>query len=304
MNGDRCPGCGAEAGVGDRFCARCGTAWPDPFARLEIALPGAAGVSDRGLRHAYNEDALALRVLGSGQDAEAVLAVVCDGVSSSSHPELAARHAVESGMDALALTLDAAHGRGPAEREIAVRAAAAAAGAAVTALVGDVGLPAAPACTFLAAVVVAGDATVGWIGDSRAYWLPAAGGDDGVRLTRDDSWFEETVAAGRMTAAAAAADRRAHGITAWLGADAAPRDVHVESLRPETPGTLVLCTDGLWNYWEQGTIRAALPRPDDDPLAAARALVGAALDSGGQDNVTVAVLPLPVPSSTAGRSRP
>jgi serine/threonine protein phosphatase PrpC len=55
----------------------------------------------------------------------------------------------------------------------------------------------------------------------------------------------------------------------------------------------VLCTDGLWNYWERGTVRAALPRdPDDDPLTAARALVGAALRSGGEDNVTVAVLPV------------
>ena len=57
------------------------------------------------------------------------------------------------------------------------------------------------------------------------------------------------------------------------------------------PVSLLLCTDGLWNY---------LPDADDiaricdgsDPTAAARALVEYALSAGGQDNITVAVIPI------------
>ena len=52
-----------------------------------------------------------------------------------------------------------------------------------------------------------------------------------------------------------------------------------------------MCTDGLWNY---------LPEADDiarfcagtDAAAAARALVDYALRAGGQDNITVVVIPI------------
>ena len=36
--------------------------------------------------------------------------------------------------------------------------------------------------------------------------------------------------------------------------------------------------------------------PGDDPIGAARDLVGSALDLGGHDNATVAVLPMATPS--------
>ena len=154
------------------------------------------------------------------------------------------------------------------------------------------GLPSGPACTVVAAVVTEGSATVGWVGDSRAYWLPDGG--PGALLTADDSWLAQTVAAG-ADAARAALDPRAHTITAWLGAGAPTLDVHVTTVPPEGPGTLVLCTDGLWNYHEApDDLAAELPADAArDPLGAARALVAAALARGGRDNITVAVLPLP-----------
>ncbi len=293
-----CVHCAAPLIDGDRFCETCGTRRPDPRDHVELAIPGAAGVSNRGLRHQHNEDAFALRRLSGAEDGvAAVLAVLCDGVSRAPRPDLASGVAAEAGVTALADALRTGAGQQPPDRpdvEAAVRAAAAAAAGAVAELTGHLQLPGSPACTFVTAAVVDGAVTVGWIGDSRAYWLPSGPNTAGVRLTQDDTWYTETVARGRMSAADAAADRRAHALTAWLGVDHPDAVVHIETLRPATPGLLVLCTDGLWNYrTTPDAIEAALPEnAASDPLGAARELVETALCSGGRDNITVVVLPL------------
>ncbi|MCZ9339475.1 serine/threonine-protein phosphatase, partial [Streptomyces sp. TRM76130] len=67
-----------------------------------------------------------------------------------------------------------------------------------------------------------------------------------ARLTEDDSWAAQMVAAGLMTEAEAYADERAHAITGWLGADAYELEPHTASYKPDRPGVVVVCTDGLW----------------------------------------------------------
>jgi serine/threonine protein phosphatase PrpC len=64
---------------------------------------------------------------------------------------------------------------------------------------------------------------------------------------------------------------------------------------------LVVCTDGLWNYAESAAELASVVPADarTNPLRCAQVLVGVALDGGGHDNVTVAVLPFPAPSGRA-----
>lgn len=110
------------------------------------------------------------------------------------------------------------------------------------------------------------------------------------------------VAAGLMSEAEAYADERAHAITGWLGADAYELEPHTAAFKPDRPGVVVVCTDGLWNYAESAEELAALLPPDAAarPLHAAQVLVGHALDGGGHDNVTVAVVPFPVPPEGAG----
>ena len=52
----------------------------------------------------------------------------------------------------------------------------------------------APSCTVVLAVWDGTDVTVGWLGDSRAYWVD----EDGCRqLTVDHSWAEDQVSAGK-----------------------------------------------------------------------------------------------------------
>jgi PPM family protein phosphatase len=136
----------------------------------------------------------------------------------------------------------------------------------------------------------AAEITVGWVGDSRAYWL----GEGGAArlLTTDHSWAVQMVAAGVLDEAAAMRDPRAHAITRWLGAGETP-EPEVSTLRPPGPGALLLCTDGLWNYQPDpaGLTGVALPAmAERGPIGAAEELTAMALDAGGRDNITVVVI--------------
>ncbi len=65
---------------------------------------------------------------------------------------------------------------------------------------------------------------------------------------------------------------------------------------------VVVCTDGLWNYAEAAEEMARVLPLDAaaHPLHSARVLVGHALDGGGHDNVTVALVPFPAVPQGAG----
>jgi serine/threonine protein phosphatase PrpC len=282
-----CPVCREPAAATDRLCEVCGAELlgpPDPIVdRVEIDLGPLAGVSDRGHVHVRNEDAMALGRRPEEGPARTLAAVVCDGVSTVRRPELASRAATAAALDTLL--------GGTASGVPLMLAAVASAADAVAQLAP--GTPDAPSCTLVAALV-SGLAdgrpviTVGWVGDSRAYWL-SEGGRATRLLTADHSWAAEMVGAGILDAATAMRDPRAHGITRWLGADRAPVP-GVTTLSPEEPGTLLLCTDGLWNYLPDAArlATAALPLiTREGPSAAANVLAQLALDAGGRDNITV-----------------
>jgi serine/threonine protein phosphatase PrpC len=277
---------------------------------MEEDLGQVAGVSDRGLRHSRNEDAMHFAVADTDEGPVAV-AIVCDGVSSAPRPDEASWSAVNAGITLLAE--GAERGDDPAAIS---RTAVRAAGGALTELAGPDG---APASTYVSAVVGQGQVTVCWLGDSRAYWLAAnapapAGPNDTIditggsrRVTRDDSLAEEIVAAGLATMDEAMASPQAHVITRWLGADLPEPEPHIEQFTPTGPGVLLLCSDGLWNYRPEAAELAAMAMPAalTRPLDAAADLAKFALDSGGLDNITVVIIPFPprtdaVPAARAG----
>lgn len=291
--GPRCPVCDRPHRVQDRF---------------EADLGAVGLVTDRGILHARNEDAVAAAVVPdrSGQP-EIIVLVVCDGVSSSPDPQAASGTAARTGVDACLAAL-----AGDRTAEEATAAGMAAASEAVRNLVGPDGD--APSCTYVSAIVRAEggnrmSVTVSNIGDSRAYWLasgepaaeqPARPGHPGrlagsQKLTVDDSWAQTLVEAGAMDETAAMADPRAHTLMRWLGADAGQQPWSADSIRTyyaEGPGVLLLCTDGLWNYLPKATDLAQ--RVLGVPTAeAARALVDYAVVCGGSDNITVALAPVP-----------
>ncbi|WP_043264374.1 protein phosphatase 2C domain-containing protein [Streptomyces sp. CT34] len=271
---------------------------------LESELAGIAAVSDRGHRHHRNEDFYALAATELPDGSSAVVAVVCDGVSSATRPDDASKAASETAGTALRLSL--ARGTHPQQ---AMHEAIMAASAAVDALAADPSMAHdeyrqqnAPACTFVGAVVGGELLTVGWVGDSRAYWIPDDRTAPPVRLTEDDSWAAQMVANNLMTEAEANADERAHAITGWLGADAYEVEPHTAVFKPDGPGVVVVCTDGLWNYAESADAMAAVLPLDAPvrPLHGARTLVAHALGGGGHDNVTVALVPFPASAGGAG----
>jgi serine/threonine protein phosphatase PrpC len=249
---------------------------------LEVEYPWAAGVTDRGLVRNRNEDALFLEVLAG----RTTVAVVCDGVSSGIAGDLAAERAANVTGERLASRiLD-----GPSSLADSTFDAIGAAGEAVAALWRAEHSPdEAPACTLVSTAIRPGEIVIGWVGDSRAYWL----NDDVPRLlTTDDSWGQQQRRSGRMTRREVALDRRTHRITRWLGLNAPEEPPHVIELRGMTSGRLVVCSDGLWNYMRTSAALAALIPADASPIDAARALVRAARVSGGRDNITVVVIDL------------
>ncbi|MFE1857751.1 PP2C family serine/threonine-protein phosphatase [Streptomyces anandii] len=299
-----CVACRAGRVDSDGYCENCGHAQPRERDHMEQEDGPVAAVSDRGLRHHRNEDAFAVGRAALPDGSPAVVAVVCDGVSSATRPDEASLAASRAASDCLLAALP----RGTHPQQ-AMHDAIVAAARAVDALAGESATARehtphqnAPACTFVGAVVTSGLLVVGWVGDSRAYWVPVDRAAPAARLTEDDSWAAQMVAAGLMNEAEAYADERAHAITGWLGADAYELEPHTASFKPDRPGVVVVCTDGLWNYAETAEEMAEAVPLDAAvrPLHSARVLVGHALDGGGHDNVTVAVLPFPAPPQGAG----
>jgi len=301
-----CVACHAGRVDTDGYCENCGHAQPRERDHMEQELGAVAAVSDRGLRHHRNEDSFAVSSTALPDGSPAVVAIVCDGVSSASRPDEASAAAAHAANEALLESLP----RGTHPQQ-AMHEAIVAAGKAVDSLAVETDRATertrqrhenAPACTLVGAIAVGGLLVVGWVGDSRVYWVPDDRSAAPARLTEDDSWAAQMVAAGLMNEAEAYADHRAHAITGWLGADAHEVEPHTASFKPDRSGLVVVCTDGLWNYAESAAEMAAVV-PDDAgvrPLHAAQALVRHALDGGGHDNVTVALLPFAVRPQGAG----
>lgn len=287
-----CPLCAVDPSVtdpgvtADGYCENCGRKVPSGRDHIELDLGLVYGVTDRGLRHARNEDAMALATADVAGTPVAI-SVICDGVSSSPRPDDAS---LAGARAAVRVLLESARAGYPAPEE-ASREAVHAAFDALSVLNGPDG---APAATYASALVADGSATLCWLGDSRIYWLSQDGSE---RLTTDDSLASDIVAAGLMEEAQALTMPQAHVITRWLGADMteAP-DEHIMTFTPPGPGVLLLCTDGLWNYQPaaDGLATLALPAALTDPAEAAAGLLKFAIDSGGMDNITIVLIRFPL----------
>lgn len=288
----------------DGYCGRCGLLARRPASdHMELILSSDfAGVSDRGLSHQRNEDRFAMRQVVNGDsngDSNSehlgYVLVVCDGVSSSAQSELASSSVAGHIADTLEASL---RRRSASSPERNVRRAIYDAQDQLVSLAADkaTGADASdPSTTVVAALVNGLDATIGWVGDSRAYWI----GDDGEirQLTSDHSWMNEVVSSGQMTLQEAAEAPQAHGITRWLGADAGdnaqPDVIH---FRIPDPGHLLLCTDGLWNYAQEPEQIAGLLQ-GDAAIDMARHLIEYADSQGGHDNITAVVLRINSPGN-------
>jgi serine/threonine protein phosphatase PrpC len=305
-----CHECGGEVAA-DGYCTQCGAeavSERDHF--VEEPAPWVAAVCDRGIRHDRNEDAVALHA-GAEPGSHAVL-VVCDGVSSSTDSDVASLAAARAARDVLAVSRPQALGTAATRLMATARAMEAAVDAANAAVIRHTTAgPGNPAsCTFVAAVIQQSQLVVGWVGDSRAYWLPDAGA--GQLLSIDDSFAAEQIAGG-VPRKDAENGPQAHAITRWLGIDAPDHTPRTASVDLTEPGWVMVCSDGLWNYCSEGDAMSALlhetaTTTGSAPLDLADALVDWANAQGGVDNITVALARIgestPATAATPARATP
>jgi serine/threonine protein phosphatase PrpC len=133
------------------------------------------------------------------------------------------------------------------------------------------------------------------VGDSRAYVFSR---EQVIQITADHSLAEERVRQGEMTEAEAANHPHRHILTRALGVSS-DVDVDLWELHLTDGDRILLCSDGLTNEVADDEIGRVLATVRD-PTEAAKKLVRAAVDHGGNDNVTVVVVDVVSADETAG----
>jgi PPM family protein phosphatase len=141
--------------------------------------------------------------------------------------------------------------------------------------------------TTLTAVTVSGprELLIGHVGDSRAYLLHDG---DLTRITDDHSLVEELVREGRLTPEQAESHPQRAIVTRALGIHD-PIEVDLYRVGVDIGDRVVLCSDGLTTMVRERDVER-IARSEDDPQRAAEALVAAANDAGGEDNITLLVI--------------
>ena len=245
-----------------------------------------AAATHPGMRREGNEDAFCAR-------SDLGLYVVADGMGGHAAGEVASRLAVDVIEAFIADTCDAdlnrtwpfaynkalslAGNRLKASFRLANRRIGAAM-AADDALRGM--------ATTVAAVLVAdGPPTIAHIGDSRVYlWR----GGRLQPLTQDHSWVGEQVRAGVLTEADARRHPWRNVVTRAIAGGEDP-DADVSDVEVAVGDRLLICSDGLSTVVapERLTAIFAEGRPLEDTCTA---LIEAANEAGGPDNITVLVL--------------
>lgn len=137
--------------------------------------------------------------------------------------------------------------------------------------------------TMTVALVEDGRVVFGHVGDSRAYLIREGSIE---QLTDDHSLVAELVRSGRLTPEEAEAHPQRSVITRAVGTEPEV-DVDTFTIEPEDGDLFLICSDGLTDMVDDGSIIDAVERHRDDLDEAAKALVGAANRVGGEDNITV-----------------
>lgn len=128
------------------------------------------------------------------------------------------------------------------------------------------------------------------VGDSRIYLLRAGHLE---RMTQDHSWVEEQVRAGLLSPVEARQHPWRNVVTRALsGGDDPEVDIRSVTLRPGD--RVLLCSDGLSSVVPDAQIEQALLE-HPDPADACQALVEAANDGGGPDNITTLIVHVDAP---------
>ena len=245
----------------------------DRTATLPLATLAAAGASDPGRQREHNEDRYYV-------DAAQGVFLVVDGVGGEAAGEVAAAIAVDTILDRLARR------DGPPETRI--REAITLANQQILnnarAEAGRDGM----ACVLTLAVLEGRQLTIGHVGDSRLYKLTPQGI---AKLTHDHSPVGEREDSREITETQAMQHARRNEVYRDVGSEAREPDApnFIEIIRTDLPedSAILLCSDGLSDMVTSLEINRIVRSHAGDPEGAVTALIAAANDAGGKDNITV-----------------
>ncbi len=144
--------------------------------------------------------------------------------------------------------------------------------------------------TITGILLVGADAFIGHIGDSRAYLVR-----DGSlsQVTHDHTQAQQLVDAGVFASVAETPRSMRHTLVNCLGGSYEDVQVETHHVRLVNGDRILLCTDGLTDMLSDAEIAVILNRLPAS-IEACKALVDAALDRGGRDNVTVVLAAIAV----------
>jgi protein phosphatase len=223
--------------------------------------------TDTGLQRRANEDSLLAR---------SPLFVVADGMGGAQAGEVASRLAVESFRHGLHDTTDA---------EGSLAAYARAANVSIHERSQVSAEHAGMGTTLTAVYVGAEELAIAHVGDSRAYCLR---GGELLRLTDDHSLVDELIRQGKLTPEEAIEHPQRSVITRALGPEPEV-EIDTRSYRARDGDVYLLCSDGLTTMVSDALLAEILlahPRLRD----AGEALIKAANEAGGRDNITVVLV--------------
>jgi protein phosphatase len=145
-----------------------------------------------------------------------------------------------------------------------------------------------------------GTVTLGHVGDSRAYRLR---GDRLEQLTDDHSLVAELVRRGELSPQEAEVHPQRSVITRALGTDP-DVDVDAFSVATEPDDLYLICSDGLSDMVDGGTLEQIMIRYRHDLPGLTKALIGAANRGGGEDNITAVVFEMTADGGTPAPGEP
>ena len=234
-----------------------------------------AAVSDRGLNESrpQNEDSyLDLPERG--------IFAVADGVGGAQAGEVASQTAIEILGEAFTNMPETA------DAEEVMRAAFSKANEAIFEMASEVPQLSKMATTIVAVHVRGDVATIGHVGDSRAYQI----GPRGVitQETLDHSIVAEEVRAGRMTEEEAAVHPSRNIISRALGAEPSV-EIDLKTILIEPGTSFLLCTDGITRHVANEEITNILRNGSEAAVSCGK-LKDLCFERGAEDNLTAVIV--------------
>jgi protein phosphatase len=140
--------------------------------------------------------------------------------------------------------------------------------------------------TLTAALVIADQVTVGHVGDSRAYFAQADG--ELVAITKDHSLVNRLLELGQISEKEASVHPQRNVLYRAVG-QTEPYRPDIETLTFPGPGSLMICSDGLWGVVGKTNLQKIL-RKAGSPIEICQKMVDLANQAGGPDNITVVLV--------------